>query len=54
MGLTRPVADALSGLSDRLLQIERDIAELKGDEDIKELPNVRPLRRRKGHDPTGG
>jgi serine O-acetyltransferase len=52
--LPDPVADALSGLSDRLLEIERDIAELKGEEHIKELPNVRPLRRRKGHDPTGG
>jgi serine O-acetyltransferase len=53
--LPDPVADALSGLSDRLRQIERDIADLKGDETPPDdLPNVRPLRRRKGHDPTGG
>jgi serine O-acetyltransferase len=52
--LPDPVADALAGLSDRLRQIERDIAELKGEEPGEEMPNVRPLRRRKGHDPTGG
>ncbi|MGH2906144.1 MAG: serine O-acetyltransferase [Solirubrobacterales bacterium] len=52
--LPDPVADALSGLSDRLRQIERDIAELKGEEAGDEPANVRPLRRRKGHDPTGG
>ena len=52
--LPDPVADALAGFSDRLRQIERDIAELKGEDEAPDLPNVRPLRRRKGHDPTGG
>ncbi|MFY9487324.1 MAG: serine O-acetyltransferase [Solirubrobacterales bacterium] len=53
--LPDPVADALTGLSDRLRDIERDIADLKGHEVPDEVPNVSPLRRRKGgHDPTGG
>ena len=52
--LPDPVADALSGLSDRLRQIERDIAQLKGEEAGEDPPDARPLRRRKGHDPAGG
>ena len=51
--LPDPVADALSGMSDRLRQLERELAELKGEELPEQAPNVRPLRR-KGHDPTGG
>jgi serine O-acetyltransferase len=53
--LPDPVADALGGISDRLREIERDIAEMQGEEPPEASPeNVRPLRRRKGHDPAGG
>lgn len=52
--LPDPVADALSGISDRLREIEHDIARLHGEELPEEMPNVTPLRRRKGHDPAGG
>ena len=52
--LPDPVADALSGISDRLRTIEHEIAELQGEEHPPEQSNVRPLNRRKGHDPAGG
>jgi serine O-acetyltransferase len=52
--LPDPVADALGDLSDRLRRLERELAELRGG-DAEGLPNVRPLKRRKGgQDPTGG
>ncbi|HEV7918817.1 MAG TPA: serine O-acetyltransferase [Solirubrobacterales bacterium] len=52
--LPDPVADALTALSDRLLEAERTIAELRGEDPPGSAPKVRPLRRSKGHDPTGG
>lgn len=52
--LPDPVADALGDLSDRLRRLERELAELRGG-GAEGLPNVRPLKRRKGgQDPTGG
>lgn len=50
--LPDPVADALHGLSQRLGELERAIAKLDGAESSP--LNVRPLRARKGPDPTGG
>jgi serine O-acetyltransferase len=53
--LPDPVADALNGISDRLRTIEHELAELQGEEPPQApSENVRPLRRRKGHDPAGG
>ncbi len=52
--LPDPVADAMDAMSDRIRALERELAELRGGS-LGELPNVRPLRRRKGgQDPTGG
>jgi serine O-acetyltransferase len=49
--LPDPIADALSGLSARIAELERQLAEARG-----ELPpgEVVPMRRRTGPDPTGG
>lgn len=52
--LPDPVADALAGLSARLRELEAELAELRGEEPPDRRGNVRPLKRRKGHDPTGG
>ncbi|MFY9265662.1 MAG: serine O-acetyltransferase [Solirubrobacterales bacterium] len=53
--LPDPVADALAGLSDRLREIERDVARLDGRQVPGDPPDARPLRRRKGgQDPAGG
>ncbi|MBI4898587.1 MAG: serine O-acetyltransferase [Actinobacteria bacterium] len=52
--LPDPVADAMDAMSDRIRALEREIAELRGASPA-DLPNVSPLRRRKGgQDPTGG
>jgi serine O-acetyltransferase len=51
--LPDPVADALKGLADRITELEHLIADLTGAE-RKQAGEVRPLRRGKGHDPTGG
>lgn len=51
--LPDPVADALTGLSERIRDLEAELADLRG-EAPPEQSNVRPLKRRKGHDPTGG
>lgn len=52
--LPDPVADAMEAMSDRIRALERELAALRG-VSPGELPNVRPLRRRKGgQDPTGG
>lgn len=51
--LPDPVADALTGLSERIRDLETELADLRG-EAPPEASNVRPLKRRKGHDPTGG
>jgi serine O-acetyltransferase len=51
--LPDPVADALKGLSERITELEHLIADLTGAE-RKQAGEVRPLRRGKGHDPTGG
>lgn len=50
--LPDPVADALTAMSDRVRALERELAELQGEEGPPE--NVRPLRRGQGHDPAGG
>ena len=51
--LPDPVADALNEFSSRLHSIENDLAGLRGDE-AKGQPAPKPLRPRKGPDPTGG
>src|SRR6185436_15425264 len=45
--LPDPVADALAGLSDRIAELERTVADLTGTEQ-PEPATVRPLRRDKG------
>jgi serine O-acetyltransferase len=50
--LPDPVADALKGLSDRIGELERLVADLTGAEHRR--GEVRPLRRGEGHDPAGG
>lgn len=50
--LPDPVADALSEMSDRVRELERELASLRGT-DLPEPSNVRPLRKQ-GHDPAGG
>jgi serine O-acetyltransferase len=52
--LPDPVADALTGISDRLRTIERDLAELQGEDPPPVTGRDPALPRRKGHDPTGG
>lgn len=52
--LPDPVADALTGISDRLREIERDLADLRGHAPPEVPENDPPLERRQGHDPTGG
>jgi serine O-acetyltransferase len=51
--LPDPVADALRGLSERIAQLERTVADLAGVEQPKPA-EVRPLRRDKGQNPAGG
>jgi serine O-acetyltransferase len=51
--LPDPVADALKGLAERITELEHLVADLTGAE-RKTAAEVRPLRRGKGHDPTGG
>jgi serine O-acetyltransferase len=51
--LPDPVADALAGLSDRLRDLEHEVARLNG-EDVVQGPTARPLKARKGPDPAGG
>jgi serine O-acetyltransferase len=51
--LPDPVADALRALSDRIVELERTVAELRGVEQ-PEPATVRPLRRDKGQNPAGG
>jgi serine O-acetyltransferase len=50
--LPDPVADAISGLANRLTQLEELVAEQSGRK--PEGADVRPLRRRGGPDSTGG
>jgi serine O-acetyltransferase len=58
--LPDPVADALKGLSERIGELERLVADLTGERrEITEAgggagAEVRPLRRGEGHDPAGG
>jgi serine O-acetyltransferase len=49
--LPDPIADALSGLSARIAELERQLAEARGEQPPGE---VVPMRRRTGPDPTGG
>ena len=51
MHLPDPVADAISGLANRLTELEELVAEQTG---RKPSAEVRPLRRRGGPDSTGG
>ncbi len=51
--LPDPVADALTAMSDRVRQLESELAEMRGEEPSAP-ENVRPLRRTQGHDPAGG
>jgi serine O-acetyltransferase len=53
MHLPDPVADALKGLSERIGELEQEIADLTGAE-RKQGAEVRPLRRGEGHDPASG
>jgi serine O-acetyltransferase len=53
MHLPDPVADALKGLSERITELEQQIADLTGAE-RKRGAEVRPLRRGEGHDPASG
>jgi serine O-acetyltransferase len=50
--LPDPVADAIRALSDRVRELEHQVAEMTGKEPVKPA-EVRPLRPR-GGDPTGG
>ena len=52
--LPDPIADALKGLSARLTELERVVAELAGDTEPKAPGDVVPLRRRRGPNPAGG
>ena len=51
--LPDPVADAIKGLSERIRDLERTVAELRG-HDHEDVGEVRTLRRGQGHDPAGG
>jgi serine O-acetyltransferase len=50
--LPDPVADAIEGLSERIAELERRVAELSGDEEP--ASKVRPLRRKRGRSSAGG
>jgi serine O-acetyltransferase len=49
--LPDPIADALTALSARIAELERQLAEARGEPPPGELV---PMRRRTGPDPTGG
>lgn len=51
--LPDPVADALGAMSERVRQLEAELAALRG-EAPPEAADVRPLKRARGHDPAGG
>lgn len=51
--LPDPVADALAGMSDRIRDLERQVAELQG-EHPDSVPEPPSIRSRPGPDPTGG
>jgi serine O-acetyltransferase len=51
--LPDPVADAVQGLAGRIAALERQVADLQGD-DAEPPAEVRPLRRRQGPSPAGG
>jgi serine O-acetyltransferase len=50
--LPDPVADAMMGLSERIGELERLVADLTGER--RRTAEVRPLKRGEGHDPAGG
>lgn len=51
--LPDPVADALNAMSERVRELEGELAKLRGQEP-PEGAQVKPLRRTRGHDPAGG
>jgi len=51
--LPDPVADAIKGLSGRIAELEREVAELSGD-DERPSAEVHPLRPASGPSPAGG
>jgi serine O-acetyltransferase len=51
--LPDPVADALAGMSDRIRDLEAELALLRGEEPPN-AENAAPLRRSPGHDPAAG
>jgi serine O-acetyltransferase len=51
--LPDPVADAIRGLSERIAELEREIAELTGSHP-RQPAGVSAIRREKGHHPAGG
>lgn len=51
--LPDPIADALKGLSQRIEELEREVAELNG-KDVDERAEVVPMRPRRGPNPAGG
>lgn len=52
--LPDPVADALGEMSKRLHELEHELADLRGQRPPEPPVDVRPVRRRKGHDPAAG
>jgi serine O-acetyltransferase len=51
--LPDPVADALTTMAERVRALENELAQLRGDEPA-ESADLKPLRRRPGHDPASG
>lgn len=51
--LPDPVADALTAMSQRVRELEKELAQLRGDEPPVTADHP-PLRRRRGHDPAAG
>jgi serine O-acetyltransferase len=51
--LPDPVADAIRGLSERIAELEREVAALTGS-GRRQPTGVSPIRREKGHNPAGG
>jgi serine O-acetyltransferase len=52
--LPDPIADALKAMAQRVAELERTVAELRGDEDAAPGADVVPLRPVRGPNPAGG